>query len=342
MDQVASKNATYRKEMFNEASVQKGISAALLEKDFWVCWALKQIFSIPELKGQLIFKGGTSLSKVFNVIKRFSEDIDLTLNRELLGFVGQRDPGNVLTTKKREKLLKEMMHSCSDYIQGPLTKLVNRSFEEVLGSSSNEKWKVELDPDDKNQQTLLFHYPQSIAALEYIQPVVRLELGCRSIFGPSDNAKILPYVAELFAGAFKSPDCKVVVLTARSTFWEKITILHRESYRTKENQLVDRLSRHYYDVAMMAKSDIYAEALQDLPLLKQIIRNKQFFFRCGWANYDLALPESLRIMPSEYWLPKLKEDYTKMKVMIFEKPPTFDGVLKTLKDLEKDIHQLAD
>lgn len=341
MDQVASQNAVFRKEMFDEAAIKKGIPAALLEKDFWVCWVLKHLFLIPELKGQLIFKGGTTLSKAFNVIKRFSEDIDLTLNRELIGFTGQRDPNNVQVFKKRERLLRDMAANCSNYIRGPLTGFIRHSFEKVLGLQGEGRWNIDLDPNDKDQQTLLFYYPQSIESLEYVQPVVRLELGCRSIFGPSDNVTILPYVAELFSNAFETPECKVSIFMAEATFWEKITILHRESYRTKERRLADRFSRHYYDVAMMAQSDIRVRALHNLPLLKKIIENKQRFFRCGWANYNLAIPGSLCLMPSNDWLSELKSDYNRMKVMMFEDQPSFDEVLRILRELENEINKMA-
>ncbi|HUY93809.1 MAG TPA: nucleotidyl transferase AbiEii/AbiGii toxin family protein [Terracidiphilus sp.] len=113
MNAIARMPGHERAQLFAETADRKGIADAIVEKDFWVCWMLQQLFSIDTLSGRLLFKGGTSLSKVFHAINRFSEDIDLAVDYAALGFTGDRDPRqDGISTSKRNKILAEMMNSC--------------------------------------------------------------------------------------------------------------------------------------------------------------------------------------------------------------------------------------
>jgi len=338
MNRIAKESPALRKLMFEEAGARKGIDAALIEKDFWVCWTLKRIFEIDVLKEHLIFKGGTSLSKVHNVIKRFSEDIDLTIGKELLGFTGDHDPNIITARKDREKVIEQMMKACSAYINGKLATLIRASFTQVLQESGG--WKIEPDASDNDAQTLLFYYPSTLKVPDYIRPAVKLEFGSKSDMWPSSLSKIRPYAAEIFPDAFKEPDCELKVMTAARTFWEKATILHQEAHRPDDKPLPSRLSRHYYDLAMLSGSDIRAKALGDLSLLKRVVEHKQYFFRCGWAQYDKALPGTFRLIPGAIRLAGLRKDYDNMQLMMFEQPPSFDEIIISLTQLENDINKL--
>jgi len=117
MNKIAHREKSFRRALFEEASAKMGLSSSMIEKDFWVCWILNHLFQITNLKGHLVFKGGTTLSKIHNVIRRFSEDIDLTLDRHLFGFGEERNPDHATSTNKRKKLAKEMVDSCREYIQ---------------------------------------------------------------------------------------------------------------------------------------------------------------------------------------------------------------------------------
>src|SRR5262249_43565907 len=157
----------------------------VIEKDFWVCWALKHIFELGPAPTQLIFKGGTSLSKVYGVIERFSEDIDLSLSRDDLGFSGERNPYDAPSGKKQKALIKELVSKWQQVIATELLPRVRARFETVLGPEGNEsaKWNFALDEIDP--QTVNFGYPpglqpSSVATGFYVRPVVRLELGARS------------------------------------------------------------------------------------------------------------------------------------------------------------------
>ena len=134
MDNVATMTTAGRTDLFNETAARMSIHEVIAEKDFWVCWLLKQLFSIPELDGYLTFKGGTSLSKCFNLIHRFSEDIDLAVDFERLGFTGNRDPRRTdLSYTKRQPILDEMLKACREFIAGPFKKALSARISAILG-----------------------------------------------------------------------------------------------------------------------------------------------------------------------------------------------------------------
>jgi hypothetical protein len=154
MEQFANDTPELRDEGFQESAAQLGMSKAIIEKDFWVCWSLKQLFALPVFGEQMIFKGGTSLSKAYDVIHRFSEDVDLSLDREQLGFVGDRDPdGSDLSGKKQKKLLQELQEVAEHAVGGQLLAEIQTAFDANL----EHEFTLSVDPNDA--QTILFAYP---------------------------------------------------------------------------------------------------------------------------------------------------------------------------------------
>jgi hypothetical protein len=328
--------ANERADLFAETADRKGLADAIVEKDFWVCWVLKQLFSIEVLSGRLLFKGGTSLSKIFHAINRFSEDIDLAVDYAALGFTGDRDPRQEKLSKtKRAVLLEEMMVACQQYIGGEFLDALTARCIEVLGESDG--WSLHVS--DQAPNIVQFRYPAGTAKnLAYVSPQVVLELGTHAEFVPHDNFTIRSFAAEEFPNVVADGDVAVIALLAKRTFWEKATILHAEFYRPLEKQILDRYSRHYYDVSMMANRPIRTEALSDMPLLAQVVRHKETFYPSGWAHYDLARSGTFRMVPREERLAALERDYRNMGVMIFGEPPAFKSILETLAALEQEIN----
>ncbi len=238
----------------------RALAEAIIEKDFWVCWTLKQLFSISVLSGRLLFKGGTSLSKVFHAISRFSEDIDLAVDYAALGFTWARDPRQEgISRSKRTRILAEMMIECQRYIGGQFFQAVIARFQEILGVGNT--WSLTVDPRDPN--IIRFRYPTaSSKALAYVNPQVILELGTHAEFVPHGNFIIRSFVTEEFPKLIAEGDVPVTALLAKRTFWEKATILHAEFHRPADKALPDRYSRHYYDVALLAQGPIRAEAFR--------------------------------------------------------------------------------
>lgn len=337
MNTIAQMLAAERADLFAETAARKGLPEAVVEKDFWVCWVLKQLFSIDCLSGRLLFKGGTSLSKIFHAINRFSEDIDLAVDYVALGFTGKRDPKQTDISKtRRAKILDEMMAACQQYIECDFLNALRARCHEVLGASPD--WRLAVSEQDAN--VVRFHYPAATTkGLPYVTPQVVLELGTHAEFVPRDQFTIRPFVAEEFPQLVFDAGAVVEAILAKRTFWEKVTILHAEHHRPPDKPFPGRYSRHYYDVAMLAQGPVKAEGLADMELLAQVVRHKEAFYPSAWARYDLAHPGSISLLPTEERFAAMKQDYRDMAVMIFGEPPAFDHIIETLTALEREINQ---
>ncbi len=335
MNSVAILSKQERAELFQLTADRIGFHPVNVEKDFWVCWLLKQLFSMEELDGRLVFKGGTSLSKCFNLIRRFSEDIDLAVDYERLGFTGDKGPRQSgQSHTKRRALLDEMMDSCQQYIAGPFLSSLTNRIKDVLGQGV---WVLEVSPDDRN--IIEFEYPAAVGErLTYIQPRIILELSTHAEPIPNEVYSIQPFAAEHFPRVFDEPTCSVKTVVARRTFWEKATILHAEYHRPLDKPLLPRYSRHYADMAAMAQARVKEDALADLPLLQSVVVHKDRFYHCGWAKYLEAKPGSFHLLPRQERLADLRRDHQGMKAMFFDDPPSFEDVLADLEKLEREIN----
>ncbi len=343
MDDVARMKPGDRRDLFTEAAARRGnISAVVIEKDFWVCWTLKHIFALGPAPAQLIFKGGTSLSKVYGVIERFSEDIDLSLSREDFGFVGERDPYQAPSGKKKRDLVDEIVAECQKAIATELLPRLHTRIESIIGpEDGSASWS--LNPDRKDVQTIHFSYPagiESVAETSYVRRVVLLELGARSDHWPVEDGAVRSYAAEVMPEQFKEPECRVRTLTAERTFWEKATLLHALCHKPVEKPLDNRMSRHYYDVAKLYRSRFGPKALADRGLLEKVVDHKNLFFRSAWASYDTAVPGTFRLVPPPERLTSLKADYRTMQTnMIFEnRSYEFEELMAVITEVEAKIN----
>jgi predicted nucleotidyltransferase component of viral defense system len=347
MNTVAQLPADERAELFRETAARRGgVAFQIIEKDFWVCWTLKQLFDLPDIGTHLIFKGGTSLSKVFNAIQRFSEDIDVSISRDYLGFSGENDPENIEGSNKRKKQIESLQDACVEKIKSELLPALTEAFTRILGEPGEEgsatEWSLLIDEND--YQTILFAYPRdrysrSLAGGNYIKPVVRIELGARADHYPAETYPITPYAAEEFPAYFEEPEYSLKVLAAERTFWEKATILHEQANRTEEKGSAERISRHYYDLyKLRQETSIANEAVNDLELLARVVEHKSIFFKQPSAHYDECLKGNMQLIPSDNRKSVLAQDYEKMRDMFFGDIPDFDDILKSLEDLEKAIN----
>jgi hypothetical protein len=336
VNRIARMAGAERAELFAETAARRGLAEAVVEKDFWVCWVLKQLFTIEELSGRLLFKGGTTLSKVFHAIDRFSEDIDLAVDYAALGFTGEDDPTRKGISKtKRANILARMMIEGQRYIRGEFLEALRIRCRDRLGGGGG----CGVDVSDQDANVVLFRYPTEAArSMAYVVPQVVLELGTHAEFVPRDRFTIRSFVAEEFPGSVSDSEVGVVALLAERTFWEKVTILHAEHHRAADKAMPGRYSRHYYDVAMLARGPIKTAALADKELLAQVVRHKETFYPSAWARYDLARPGSLKVMPGESRIAALRRDYRDMRMMIFGEPPRFEGVMETLAELERELN----
>lgn len=330
-----------RAELFSEVAARRGVAPVIVEKDYWVCVALTALFGEPQPIG-LIFKGGTSLSKGFGLIDRFSEDVDLAFDREGLGFVGARDPeADGLSNNKRRALIAELTETAVAYIQGDFLAETTRRLQAIL---PDEPWSLEPDPDDP--QTLLFVYPPSLdqtayGDAAYIRPAVRLELGARSDHSPAVVRTVTSIATEELADAADLAPIDVPMLAAERTFWEKVTLLHAEAMRERPRANARAMSRHLYDVMRLAGSEYGAKAIDDDALLERVVAHKSLYFQSPQSRYDLCVRGSLRLLSLEPdALKRLERDYRDMQVMFLAEPPPFAELIDGLRKLEAKLNRV--
>jgi hypothetical protein len=326
MDSVANLPAKQRSELFRETASRKQISNAVAEKDFWVCWVLAKLFDNPEIAPKILFKGGTSLSKVFGLIERFSEDIDLILDwREITN----EDPEAARSRTKQELFNNNLQTAAQNYISQRLLPKCQQLLSPVA--------KANLDPNDPH--SIIVRYPASFSDT-YLRPEIRLEIGPLAIWTPNERYGITPYCAEEFPAVFTRRTCNVQCIKAERTFWEKATILYHEAFRPAGSQQPERYSRHYYDLARLDKSAIKKIALSQLDLLRSVVASKNRFYPRAWARYDLAIPGSFRLSQPEHIKTALERDYREMRVMIYGEQPSFKDLMEQISDLEIEINAL--
>lgn len=341
-----SATAVDRRDAFLGAGQRLGAPEQNIEKDFWVCWTLDALFNGAEAGGpRLLFKGGTSLSKAFGLISRFSEDIDITIFRDDLGEGATVDELEALSGKKRRRRLDAIKGASQAYVNEAMRLQVEAHLRETLETArlDAEAGRVELDLDDPDRQSLLIWYPKVTAADEgYVRPAVKIESGAKSALDPNQPAIVKPYVADVLANLELSvPDVRTVV--AERTFWDKIVILHglRQWFAARGALRGggQRISRHYYDVYRLLDSDVGRAASSDLTLGVDCVRHARMFFNSPDLNLATAAPGSFTLSPSREMATELARDYAAMAGMIFGKAPTLEEVLGRIAELEARINQ---
>lgn len=316
--------------VFNAVAIKNGITKAIVEKDFWVCLTLDYLFNKSKYKDLLTFKGGTSLSKGFNLINRFSEDIDIILNWNCLG-VTDDEPLLDRSNTKQDTFNRELNEKAAIFIADKLLPDLKEGLYKLL------KINIDIKVDEKDNQVLNFYYPKLYSANSILQ-FIRLEIGPLSELTPAEKITISPYASEVMPIAFEQKSTIVLTVSPERTFWEKATILHREANRPREKPMPIRYSRHYYDLFMMGHSVHKDKALNNCILLSKVVEFKKKFYRDNWANYDETLNKQFKLVPPNYRLIELEKDYEQMQEMLFGNIPTFDEILKYLKNLENEIN----
>lgn len=332
MNRIAKLDCREREELFLATAHDIKLPEAMVEKDFWVCWTLDYLFHQCSCAKHMAFKGGTSLSKCFGLIERFSEDIDLILDWQVLGYA-VLEPWAKRSKTSQDKLNKEMDNRTCNFLRDVFLPALKDDFAQLL----SEPFKLFINEDEL--QTLCFAYPR-IYDDSVIVSVVRMEIGALAAWTPTQTATITSYAAERYPQAFKTTSTSVLTVMAERTFWEKVTILHKEAFRTN-GKFPSRYSRHYYDLYCIDKSPVKVQAYTDLKLLERVVSFKSRFYPANAARYDLAHPGSMRLMPPEDCVPILTEDYEHMKNMIFGETPSFEEIMDTIRRMEAEINALA-
>jgi hypothetical protein len=330
--------ADERKLALDDAALRLRVDPVILEKDFWVSWLLGLLFSRPTLAPYLVFKGGTSLSKAFGVIDRFSEDIDLCLVPE---FVGADAAGfDALTSRgKRDAAVLEMQRLCGEKAQQVVMPALEQAIAETLGPAPAGSWlHYELDADAKSP-ILYFRYPVTEQhRFGYVAREVKLELGTLTDQQPTGRYPVRALLADAFPALFEEWACTVTALELQRTFWEKATILHSEFHRPEGQATPDRYARHYFDMVKLLGHPKAGDFLQDQAQCERVVDWKSRVFARAWARYDLACHGTFRLVPPQARQSALAEDYATMRSMFMSEPPPFAEMMQRLSEAERAIN----
>ncbi len=318
--------------IFQEISNVTGMPMFAVEKDWWVVKTLSLIFEM-EVGKHLVFKGGTSLSKAFKIIDRFSEDVDLAIDRQFLNFK------NDLSKKE----ITELRKAANKYISGSFFEELQSKFIEN-GLEAVELKLVETTHSDQDPRIIEVYYPNLIQNPGYIEPRVQIEIGCRSLKEPfsiqtfgsliDENASDMP---------FAEPLIHIPTVNPERTFLEKIFLLHEEFQKPKDKIRVDRLSRHLFDIVKLSKTEFADKALNNLDLYNTIIEHRIKFTKLSGIDYALHQPKTINPIPPMDFIDAWKADYTTMKrEMIYERnPPSFEQIITDLIELKRKINALG-
>jgi hypothetical protein len=342
-DDILRADADTRLGLFTATAQRLGTTPQNVEKDFWVCWTLDALFNgLPAGGPRLLFKGGTSLSKGFGLISRFSEDIDVTVFRDDLGQGASIENLAAMSRTRRLAKLESIRAACQAYIQGDL-----RTQLQALAADAGERAglradQIQIVPADDDGQTLLVVYPAATPADPYVRPVVRIESGAKSALDPNAVRTLAPYVDQEAVGL----DLKVgnvIVVDPERTFWDKVVIVHGlRRWFERRGQLKgggERISRHYYDLHRLMVSDVGASALADRELGADCVAHARMFF--DRTDYDLvsAVAPTFALIPHGEMVDLLRRDYGAMSAMIFGQAPHFDDVLASVVALETQLNK---
>lgn len=324
---------------FAQTAARMAASSVMVEKDFWVCWLLGLLFVDPELAPHLLFKGGTSLSKVYGVIDRFSEDIDLSMSPL---FIGANEAAFDATPSRtrRDALLASMQAACGERTRALLMPRLEAAITEHLGKRKGRKpWLRYEDDPAARSPVVHFEYPTSEAGgLGYLTREVKLELGSLTDQRPTETHEVRAWVVDDFPAAFGDWQCTVTALELPRTFWEKATILHAEHHRPEDQPTPDRYARHYADMGRLLQHGDASAMLSDHGLCARVVAWKGRVFARQWARYDLAKPGTFRLLPPPARRTALSRDYAQMRAMFLSAPPSFETILDTLDEAERRLN----
>lgn len=326
-------SADEQREVIQRVQAENRLQLQIIEKDWWVTAVLRALFSLPYSE-HISFKGGTNLSKCWNLIERFSEDADIAIDREYLGF-----GGTLSKTQISDKLRRAACSFVRETLQFDLTdKLIENGI-------SAEKFKVNVNitpVTTTDPEIIEVEYQSVFNTLPYIRSKVIIEVSGRSMNEPVTPVKLSSFIDEVFTEApFAEPKFEVRAVVPERTFLEKIFLLHEEFSKPSDLVRTERMSRHLYDIAQIMNTPIAEKALSDENLYKTVIEHRRMFIGLKGFDYSTLLPRTLSIVPSDQIREQWREDYKVMQeTMIYGESPSFDELIVKIQGLNDRIRQL--
>ncbi|MBR5444392.1 MAG: nucleotidyl transferase AbiEii/AbiGii toxin family protein [Paludibacteraceae bacterium] len=312
----------------------------VIEKDWWVTAVLRALFNLPYAQ-HLSFKGGTSLSKCWHLINRFSEDIDIAIDREYLGFSGK-----LSRTQISDKLRRATCSFVRETMQYDLAEQLHKN------GITKDKYQVNVDITSistTDPETININYDSALTfsvELEnglYILPKVKVEVSGRSMSEPVSEVPIESMIDYIYPKApFAEPKFNVRTVLPERTFLEKIFLLHEEFAKDKELIKIERMSRHMYDIGQMLKTPIAESAIRNKQLYRQVVEHRRTFIGLRGFDYDSLYPNTLNFIPPTSIIEQWKADYENMLIhMIYGETVSFEELVNNLFELNKCINNIS-
>jgi len=318
-----------KKLVYGQVAANEGLPPVAIEKDFWVTLVLESVFELGQAEN-MVFKGGTSLSKGWNLIQRFSEDVDLAVDRKAFGFDGK------LGSSKRTKLRKAIR----EFVLEELTPGLIDNLQEKGAEVEIEVW--ESENSDEDPSTIEVRFPAVTETVKYLPPRVLVEVNARSLIEPNEEKELIPLVGSVFPQLeIDLIPVKIPCVLPRRTFLEKVFLLHEEFQKNPDEMRADRLSRHLYDIEAIMDTDHGKEALDDEDLYLDIIHHRKHLTKISGIDYDKHLPGTINLVPPEASIKQWQDDYRDMQEsMIHGDSVSFDKLIDRMKELMERINQL--
>jgi len=321
-----------KQNIFREVAIGINLPPAAIEKDWWVVRTLEMVFA-STIAPHTVFKGGTSLSKAWNLIDRFSEDIDLALDRRFLGFEKTDDK---MTGSQVAKLRKQSAKFIAEKYFPELAELFH-----VTGLQVNIQLG-EIKTDDQDPLIIEVYYPSVTESMAYLQPRVLIEVGSRSLIEPFDNRSVTSLVGEKYKGSpFADENIIIPSVNPQRTFLEKIFLLHEEFQLPSEKIKVERKSRHLYDLEKLMDTEYALSALSNHQLYQTIVQHRAKLTPLRGIDYANHTPDKINPIPPTAIIKEWEKDYQSMQESMFYNPSlSFDKLIGRIQELKSRINNL--
>ena len=344
MSKWINNNLNERRLMLQEIARERNISQKSVEKDWWVTMVLKALFQTC-FAPYLLFKGGTSLSKGWHLISRFSEDIDLSFDRKWFfeqGFQYAACDNKSQRERLRKKSREIVTTLFADELKTQLQELGLAGFEVVPVTTKTTKDGVVPIDSDKDPTVLQVKYPcivESEAGFDYVEPVVKVEISCLSLSEPFAPCAIRSFIYEKYPNEDDECLCTINTVSPERTFLEKAFLLNEEFQKAKPR--TRRMSRHYYDLEKLMDTEFGRNALMNHELYNRIIDHRQQFNKLHFVDYELNRSENIRIYPPEELIGAFRADYANMvSAFIFKEAPSFDELMRRIAELQERFRKI--
>lgn len=325
----------HQRDLILSGKLRKKLEPASLEKDLFVCYFLHRAFACAGVGEHLTFKGGTSLSKAHAITDRFSEDVDLVVDRNALGLSEDGIPGPQHSARQQKERAKKIAKACHAWAADVMIPKLR----EAMGADlAGRNWALTIAPDNDNHETnISFDFPRLFDAGSYLLPNVKVDLVAKADIWPSQPMPIRSYLHELFPDALGEGVFMANTLHAERTMLEKALLLHEVLIQRPEGPR-NRLARHYYDLFFLRRAGITQLTMEVVSLYPAIVQQRSIYYRYSGVDYDALLSEGFSIIPQGAAREAWHQDYDGMsRDMFYGEVPTFNDVMKAMEEFETEF-----